>query len=251
MPWINGRYYMNPFQGRALEKARVAREGGVWTEEYPESVQQRPIRKPIQEIDFWDDDGKSVSGARQSLGDGDFWDDPPSGQTQQQEDGHWVTIDHRHVLIREAQARQALASAQDTAMHDYPPQGEPGKPGRKTFCNEATCSVAKATGAPMRPLINTNGVPLKADQIGTNLAKPGSGYRQVSANQAQQLADQGKLVIVAGPGHVATVRTDTGQVLMGHGPIIANVGKANGVKRLSYVFTQRAMPEVKFYTPSQ
>ena len=87
----------------------------------------------------------------------------------------------------------------------------------------------------MGPLTDAHGVPLKADQIGANLAKPGSGYKQVSADQAQQLADQGKLVIVAGPGHVATVRPDNGQPVAGHGPIIANVGKTNGVKRLSGV----------------
>ena len=103
----------------------------------------------------------------------------------------------------------------------------------------------------MGPLTGARGVPLKADQIGANLAKPGSGYKQVSTDQAQQLANQGKLVIVAGPGHVATVRPDTGQIQAGHGPIIANVGQDNGVMRLSRVFTRSAMPNVKFYTPGR
>jgi hypothetical protein len=35
MPWIKNRFYANPLFGRALERARVANEGGVWTEEFP------------------------------------------------------------------------------------------------------------------------------------------------------------------------------------------------------------------------
>lgn len=59
------------------------------------------------------------------------------------------------------------------------------------------------------------------------------------------------MVIVAGPGHVATVAPDTGQVLPGRGPIIANVGATNGAMRLSYVFKKDALPNVKFYTPNE
>jgi len=36
MPWINGRFYANPIFGRALERAREAESGRVWTEERPE-----------------------------------------------------------------------------------------------------------------------------------------------------------------------------------------------------------------------
>jgi hypothetical protein len=102
----------------------------------------------------------------------------------------------------------------------------------------------------MGPLTDAQGRPLGANQIRANLAKSGSGYHGVSAAEAQQLANQGRLVIVAGPDHVATVRPDAGQKLPGSGPIIANVGKSNGVMRLSYVFTKNAMPQVKFYTPN-
>jgi hypothetical protein len=105
----------------------------------------------------------------------------------------------------------------------------------------------------MGPLTDVQGNPLKADQIRGNLAKPDSGYRPVSAEEAQQLADQGKLVIVAGPDHVSTVRPDNlpGQNVPGKGPVIANVGTNNGVMRLNYVFTKSALPEVRFYTPKQ
>ena len=116
---------MNPFYGRALEKARVASEGGVWSEELPESVQQRPIGKPVQEIDFWDDDGRLSSSARLPAGDEDFWEDEPSSGTRRQNSSaRWVTIDHRHVLIEESRAgkthsgRAHSLSARDEAYLD-------------------------------------------------------------------------------------------------------------------------------------
>lgn len=34
MPFINGKFYMNPAYGRAIEHARKA--GGIWSEERPE-----------------------------------------------------------------------------------------------------------------------------------------------------------------------------------------------------------------------
>ena len=85
MPWINGRYHMNPFYGRALEKARMASEGGVWPEEDPE-----PVERPVRDEDFWNDD--------------------PSGGTQQDSSAHWVTIDHRHVLIPETPQNRSRAN---------------------------------------------------------------------------------------------------------------------------------------------
>jgi hypothetical protein len=144
--------------------------------------------------------------------------------------------------------QQTLTNAQDAAMKNK--NFQPGA-GGATHCNQATCSVARAVGAPMGPLTDAHGTPLLANQIGANLAKSGSGYHQVSADEAQKLANQGKLVVVAGPGHVATVRPDTGQKVPGRGPIIANVGRNNGVMRLNYVFGKSALPDVKFYTPNQ
>lgn len=36
MPWIKGKFYMNPFYGRALERARSASEGQPWSEDSSE-----------------------------------------------------------------------------------------------------------------------------------------------------------------------------------------------------------------------
>jgi hypothetical protein len=37
MPWIRGKFYMNPFYGRAVERARSADEGRPWSEHEPHS----------------------------------------------------------------------------------------------------------------------------------------------------------------------------------------------------------------------
>jgi hypothetical protein len=44
MPWINGRFYANPLFGRALERARAAESGRVWSEQYPELEQHSSVR---------------------------------------------------------------------------------------------------------------------------------------------------------------------------------------------------------------
>jgi hypothetical protein len=65
MPFLNGKFYMNPAYGRAVERARAS-----------------------EAVSAHDDS--------QQQGQGD----------------HWVTIDHRHVLIQETQAGRAQHKAQ-------------------------------------------------------------------------------------------------------------------------------------------
>ena len=146
------------------------------------------------------------------------------------------------------EAQLQLSNAQNAAMKN--PQFAPGYGGH-THCNQGACSVARAMHAPMGPLSNAKGKPLLADQIRANLAKPGSGYHGVSAAEATQLAPQGVVVFVTGPGHIATVAADQSQKLPGSGPIISNVGYKNGDMRLNYVFPKSDLPQVRFYTPNQ
>ena len=70
MPFIDGRYYMNPAYGRALQRARAA-----------EAASQ------LHETD------------------------------QQEPGAHWVTIDGRHVLIQETQARRARHKLSSTTLN--------------------------------------------------------------------------------------------------------------------------------------
>lgn len=144
----------------------------------------------------------------------------------------------------------SLVEAQNSAMKD--PDYAPLLNG-PTHCNQATWAIARAVGAPLKPLTDSHGNPLEAEKIRANLAMPGSGYRPVSAPEAQLLANQGILVIVTGPGHVATVRPDniSGASSLGSGPVIANVARLNQVVRLSRVFKPSDRPEVKYFAPNR
>jgi hypothetical protein len=143
-----------------------------------------------------------------------------------------------------AGARQKLVVARDAARNKL--EFQPGH-GGTTHCNQATAFVAQQVGAPMRPLVDAGGNPLLAGDMAANLARPGSGYRPVSAGEAQTLADQGKLVIVTGQGYVATVRPDTGDKLPGKGVIVAEIGRLNQIHRLEYAFSKATLPSVRFY----
>ena len=84
--------------------------------------------------------------------------------------------------------------------------------GRTTFCNQAVHAIASKLG-----YRGFGG--LVANQMFKKMSAPGSGFRRVSAQEAFQLARQGKLVIAAkynntpragrpdgrAPGHVAVV----------------------------------------------
>jgi hypothetical protein len=73
MPFINGRFYMNPAYGRAIERARRANQ--IWSEEIP---------------------GLGGSHLQEQV----FWSDNSPRDSQQRHSGeHWITIDGHHVLI--------------------------------------------------------------------------------------------------------------------------------------------------------
>jgi RHS repeat-associated protein len=169
--------------------------------------------------------------------------------------------------------KQQLINAQDAVRNNpklgptvrrdkdgNPVVGKNGKPMTDTHCNQATVCVAKAMGAPMEPLYGKAGpdkngaTQIRANDQAKNLAGS-SSYREIEPDEAQQLADNGKLVIVAyensdGPGHLATVRPDgvPGDKPVGSsGPLLNNVGRSVGVMRESRAFTSDA--DVHYYTP--
>ncbi|MGB8543562.1 MAG: hypothetical protein WCD49_18180 [Candidatus Acidiferrales bacterium] len=80
MPFINGRFYINPAYGRALERARGA--DGIWSEQFPELAEPA-----LQEQDFW-------SGGA------------PSKARRESSDSHWVAIGGHHVLIDQTEGNQ-------------------------------------------------------------------------------------------------------------------------------------------------
>jgi hypothetical protein len=80
MPFINGRFYINPAYGRAFEQAR--RADGVWSEQFPEFAEPS-----AREQDFWSDRS-------------------PREAQRQSSDSHWVTIGGHHVLIEKEEGNQ-------------------------------------------------------------------------------------------------------------------------------------------------
>lgn len=107
----------------------------------------------------------------------------------------------------------------------------------------------------MGPFTGPGGKPAIANQIADNLAKS-KEYREVTPAEAQKLANEGKLVVVAWKnpdphhhGHVATVRPEKpgGPQHAGTGPLINNVGAKNGIMRASQIFRHGGE---KYYTPA-
>ena len=79
MPFINGKFYMNPAYGRALERAR--RASSIWSVALPQFAGSA-LRKQ------------------------NFSDDLPSGDAEQSSDAHWVTINGHHVLLDQASSQR-------------------------------------------------------------------------------------------------------------------------------------------------
>ena len=107
-----------------------------------------------------------------------------------------------------------------------------------TYCNLATYDLAIATGFNTTVLFGNNRYETTANQAGINLrnaaATKGTGIVAVTPQTAQILANEGYLVIASwvndrGIGHIATVRPSTTPYDSDSGPLIANVGLANGV----------------------
>jgi hypothetical protein len=94
MPFISGKFYMNPAYGRALERAR--RTNQIWSEEIPVFTGSSP-------------------GGQGFKNDGSL-----SPTHRQNSDAHWVTIDGHHVLIEGTQAGQARVNNQTIRVKSRP-----------------------------------------------------------------------------------------------------------------------------------
>ncbi|HUX66185.1 MAG TPA: hypothetical protein VMV31_01710 [Terriglobales bacterium] len=122
----------------------------------------------------------------------------------------------------------------------------------------ATAAIAHAMGAPLGPLTDAHGRALPANLAAANLAADaGKSYREVSPDQAQILANQGILVIVAwanpaGNGHLATVRPEGigGDPIhpASREPIINNVGVDVAIEGVNWAF--RKGDTLHYYTPA-
>ena len=151
-----------------------------------------------------------------------------------------------------------LIKAEDEARAN--PNFQPGN--GVTHCNSATAYVASAMGAPMGPLSTSSNNPsfpgINANTQCNNLSKS-SAYKAVSEAMAQDLANQGILVIsswynnsAGGHGHVAPVRPlnvpGDPKEIGGSGALISNVGGHVNIVKRSGAYPKGST--VIYYTPS-
>ena len=176
MPFINGRFYMNPAYGQAVENARAAEGTSNQHEPQPH--------------------------------------DP---------NAHWVTLDGRHVLIREAQAGRApihevnhknrgrRAAIADAARKHDGDTSMPYTPGHPT-CNLFVQKAVAESGAP-KPVVTkadgTKGAPGAAEWAGS----PVPGWRFLEPGETPQ------------PGDVAAYKLPGHTDYTGHSGIVTSVSK--------------------------
>jgi hypothetical protein len=148
-----------------------------------------------------------------------------------------------------------LLGAQAAARKNpaFQPVGLPGQPDRKTFCNIATTSIARATGAPVDGLVNAQGQPNLANADAETLPRSSSWY-PVTPQQAQDLATKRGLTVLgvapeAKHGHIVTVSPELvpgTQDVGRYGPIINNIGAGVGIASANKIF-KRSQPA--YYAP--
>ena len=130
------------------------------------------------------------------------------------------------------------------------------QPGEFTYCNQATCAIAAALGAPLDPLHNSEREALLANDQARNLASS-PDYRKVGPEEAQRIANAGGVVIVAwenptgASGHVATVRPEgvpgDRPPAPGVGPLLNDIGQFVRVANKNFAFGKNRA--VYYYTP--
>lgn len=164
MPIINGRFYINPAQGRAVERARIA----------------QAERSAV----------------------------PGHHEQEQEQSGHWVTINSRHVLIDEAQAGPASRSTRDRIAATarkyngstdwaFARQKDNFAPGTNK-CNKFVYDVTKEAGAEAI-IIGSDGKsrpPLAAEWADPRTTIP--GWRVLGPNEMPQPGDVAAYGL---PGH--------------------------------------------------
>lgn len=140
MPFINGRFYLNPTYGRALESSR--------TEQHTSDLRS---------------DGA---------------------------EGNWVTIDHRHVFIREARSRIAMIARKYNGSRAWAYARRKDTFGPNTNkCNKFVYDVTKEAGAPAL-VMGSDGKPrppLAGEWANPDISIP--GWRVLGPNESPEPGD--------------------------------------------------------------
>lgn len=137
-----------------------------------------------------------------------------------------------------------LAAAQAAARSNpkFQPQGTPGQPDRKTFCNISVCAIVKATGGATDGIVNAQGQPNLANTDVKTLADS-SAYQVGTPQQAQDAANAGQIAIgvisETGHGHIVTTAPELipgTQDVGKFGPLVNNIGASVGITNANNVF---------------
>jgi len=211
VPWINGRFYPNPLFGRALERARMADASQVWSEELLELERQGFLRQ-----------GPGASPTHDLI-------------SPQINAGHWVTIDHRHVLIHDAGERIARTANKCEGSTDWAYSNRKGNfPPNTDKCNKYVYDVTKEAGAEaltkgsngkMRP-------PLAAEWADPNVSIP--NWRVLKPGEKPQ------------PGDVAAYKLPGGGIFdSSHSGIVTSVD-SNGMVHSIAAHADVVGPDDKF-----
>ncbi|HEY0463897.1 MAG TPA: hypothetical protein VGC79_06795 [Polyangiaceae bacterium] len=155
------------------------------------------------------------------------------------ENCHLATTSRRVTVLPQSQ----LVTVQDQVRNDP----KYFKDAAGTYCNLATRAICEKLGVSL-----PDG---RANDIALSL-RNSSDWKQVSPAEAQKLANQLSVVVVAmynpdGPGHVATVRP-TGVPGddprdYGKGPLISDIGRTNQVQNENWAFPKGS--DVRYYVP--
>ena len=150
--------------------------------------------------------------------------------------------DQQTAQQQEGDQTQTLTDAQDAAISN--PNLQPGAHGAASHCSEATCQIAHAVGANTAPLGPSRGGFYQANKQVANLAQAastsGSGWHATDLGSAQQLANQGQLVIIGwinpsgGSGHTVSVMSDPSNPHAATNPTVAQVGGSAGNGRMPF-----------------
>ena len=153
MPFINGKFYMNPAYGRAVERTRQP--------------------------------GASAA---------------TPGPNDHAAEGHWVTIDHRHVFIDETRSRIAATARKYRGSTAWAfDKRKDGFGPNTNKCNKFVYDVTKEAGAPAT-VTGSDGKPrppLAAEWADPRVSIP--GWRILGPNEQPQPGDVAAYKL---PGHV-------------------------------------------------
>ncbi|MGH9738836.1 MAG: CHAP domain-containing protein [Candidatus Acidiferrales bacterium] len=143
MPYINGKFYMNPAFGRALEVARDAESAGRSRSSRGFAVRYGDLdaRSAIEEIPPASRSrGGGVLPISNSVG------VAPQNRTA---DGRWVTIDHHHVFIAETRGRIVKTAQKYNGSTDWAfNKRKDNFPAGTNKCNKFVYDITKEAGAP-------------------------------------------------------------------------------------------------------